>query len=103
MAVGVRVVAEGEVEAILEGDQLGHRMRRRAIHADPAVPVERHEAEGGVHLVVDDLDVEPVSLRDRVPERDARPAQRIDADAQPGAADGVHVDHRDEIATYAPT
>ena len=43
--VGVGVVAEGDVEAVLETDQGRHRVRRRAVHANLAVPVQRHEAE----------------------------------------------------------
>ena len=50
VAVVVGVAGEGDVEAVLEADQPLHRVGRRRIHADPAVPVERHEAEGRIDL-----------------------------------------------------
>ena len=62
-------------------DQPLHRVRRRRIHADAAVPVERHEAEGRIDLVADDRQVEPVALGDARPVVHAGAAQRIDAHA----------------------
>ena len=53
VAVVVGVAGPGDVEATLEPDQPLHGVGRRAVHADPAVPVDGHEAEGGVHLAAD--------------------------------------------------
>ena len=43
--VVIRVAGEGDAEAILEVDQVGHGIRRGRVHADLAVPIKRHEAE----------------------------------------------------------
>ena len=45
VAVGVGVVAEGDVEAVLQRDQAGHRVGRRGVHPDPPVPIAGHERE----------------------------------------------------------
>ena len=76
--IRVGIVGERDVEAVLERDQPRHRVRRGGVHPDLAVVVEWHERERGVDPVVDDLQVEPVSARDRLPVRDARSAQRVD-------------------------
>ena len=86
VAVGVRVVAEGDVEAVAQLDEAGHRVRRRGVHADPAVPVDGHEAEGRVHHVVRDGQVQAVALGDRRPVGDTRATQRVHAEAQAGRA-----------------
>ena len=95
--VGVGVVAEGDVEAVLEPDQLRHGVGRRAVHADLAVPVQRHEAERRIHRVVHDLHVDPETFGDRRPERYARSAERIDADLELRVADGFHVHDRTQV------
>ena len=97
VAVGVRVVGERDVEAVAHLGQPRHRVRRRAVHPDLAVPVERHEAERRIELVVDDLQVEPVHLGDRRPVGGARPAERVDAEPQAGLADRVEVDHLRQV------
>ena len=68
-------------------DQRRHRVRRRAVHADLAVPVERHEPPRRVDERVDDGEVEAVALGDRRPVVDARPAERVGADVHAGGAD----------------
>ena len=69
VAVAVGVVAERDVEAILEPDQARHRVRRRAVHADLAVLVDGHERERRIDRVVDDLDRQPVALARSAPSR----------------------------------
>ena len=97
VAVGVRVVGERHVEPILERDQPRHRVRRGAVHPDLAVVVERHERERRVDAVVDDLEVEPVTVSDHLPVGKARAAQRIDPEPDPGARDLLDVDHRGQV------
>jgi hypothetical protein len=92
MPIGVRVVADGDVEPVLEPDQIRHRVRRRAVHADAAVVIERHEAERRVDDVVRHVDLEPVSFGNRQPQRHGRAAERIDADTKTGVSNGGHVD-----------
>ena len=81
--VGVGVVAERDVEPVAQPDEPGHRVRRRGVHPDPAVPVDGHEAERRVDVVV-----RRPSGRGRSRSPIARPvvharaAQRIDAEAQ---------------------
>ena len=58
----------------------------------------RHEAEGRIDGLVDDREVQPVALGDRLPVVDPGAAERIDAHADLRAANGVHVDHVGEIA-----
>ena len=52
MAVGVGVVAEGDIEPVAQRDQPGHRERRRGVHPDLAVPVDGHEPERRVDRLV---------------------------------------------------
>ena len=89
--VGVGVVGEGHVEAVAQVDQPGHGVARGRVHADLAVPVDGHEPEGGVDRLVDHLQLQPVVLGDGRPVVDRRPAQGVDAQAQPGPADRLHV------------
>ena len=95
--VGVGIVAGRDVVGVLRGDQRGHRVRRGAVHPDLAVPVQRHRAPGRVDQRVDDGQVEPVPLGDRVPVVDAGAAQRIGADPHPGVAYRVEVEHRRQV------
>ena len=95
--VGIGVAGDRDVEAVAVFDQAAHDVRRRAVHPDLAVVVERHEAEGRVDLSVYDLQVEPVPLLDRLEVGDRRATQRVDADVHTGLADGVDVDHVREV------
>ena len=97
MAVGVGVVAEGDVEPVAQLDEAGHRVRRRRVHPDPAVPVAGHERELGVDGRVRHGQVEAVALADPRPVGDARATERVGAEAETGRPDGVHVDDRGEV------
>ena len=95
--VGVGVVGEGDVEFVAHADQPRHRIGRRAIHPDLAVPIDRHEAKRRVDRVADDGRGHAIALDDRLPEMDAGAAQRIDPDLHPGGADRLHVDDVGEV------
>ncbi len=97
VAVVVGVAGERHVEPVLQRDQSGHGVGRRTIHADLAVPVERHEAEGGVDIGVLHGNLQPVPLGDAAPVGDAGAAQRIGADRKSRAANGVEIDDRAEV------
>ncbi len=58
--VGVGIVRERDAIAILQLDEPRHRVRARAVHADPAVVIDRHERERRIDRRVDDGDVETV-------------------------------------------
>ena len=55
VAVVVGVGGEGYVVLVFVGDHGGHGVGAGAVHADAAVPVAGHEAEGGVYVVVEDF------------------------------------------------
>ena len=80
VAIGIGVARKGNVEPILEADHPRHGVRRRRVHADLAVPVDGHEAEGRVDRVIDDLEVQAVAIADSIPIGHAGAAQWIDAD-----------------------
>ena len=92
MAIGVGVVAEGDIEPVAQLDEPGHRVRRRRVHPDPAVPVAGHEREPRVDDVVGDRQVQAVAGGDGRPVGDARAAHRVHAEAQAGRRDGRHVE-----------
>lgn len=93
VAVMVGVAGEGHVEAVLVLDQPGHGVRRAAVHADLAVPVQAHEAEGRVDHRGQHLQRQAEALGDARPVVHTGAAQRVDSELQARAADGVEVDH----------
>ena len=100
--VGIGVVGEGDVEFVAHADQPRHGIGRRAIHADLAVPIDRHEPEGRVDRVVDDGRRDAITFDDRLPEMHAGAAQRIDPDLHPGRADRLHVNDVCEVGDIRP-
>ena len=70
----------------------GHRVGAGAVHADLAVVIDRHEGEGRVDRRVHDGDVQAVDGVDRLPVGRGGAAERVHAQLEAGAADGVHVD-----------
>ncbi len=96
--VMIGVAGKCDVEPLLQPHESLHRVGGRGIHADAAVPVQSHEAERGIDFVTDDREVQPVALGDRRPVVHPGAPERIYAQSQTGAADGVHVDHVPEIA-----
>ena len=79
--VGVRIVAEREAVLVFEPDQPGHRIGARAVHADLAVVIHRHERESRIDHRVDDSDVQSVDGVDRLPVGQGGAAQRVHAPA----------------------
>ena len=96
--VVVGVAGEGQVEAVLHADQSLHRVDRRRIHPDAAVPIHRHEPEGLIHHVAHDRQIEAIAFRNGPPVVDAGPAEGVHAQAKARTADGVHVEDVPQIA-----
>src|SRR5262249_44099582 len=89
---------EGYVKSPLEADHTCHRVYRRRVHANLAVPIHCHEPEGRIDGMVHDLQIESVAIADGIPVSHARAAQRIHADAHLALADCLQIDHRGKIA-----
>ena len=68
----------------LSPTRLGHRVRARTVHADLAVVVDRHEGKVG-STRIHDRDVQAPAGRDRLPVRQRRAAERVDAILRPAA------------------
>ncbi len=101
VAIVVGVVGECDIEAILHLDQPRHRIRRRAIHPDLAVPIHAHETKSRIDGIVHDRRLDPIALDDRSPVVHARAAERIDADAHAGVANRVQSTTLARSLTYA--
>ncbi len=97
MAVGVGVIAGGQLEVVLVPDQRGHRIGGGAIHPDLAVGVERHETPGRVDLGVDDGEVQTELVGDVAPELHRGTTHGVGADLDAGLADRVQVDRVLEV------
>jgi hypothetical protein len=95
--VRVGIIGERDVEAILQLSEARHRVRRGAVHADPAVPVDGHEPEGWVDRVVHDRQIEPVTLGHRTPIGDAGAAERVHAQPQSAVTNRVEVHHSGQV------
>src|SRR5690606_15787097 len=101
VAVGVGVVAGGDVEAVALPDEGRHGVRGGAVHPDLPVPVQRHEAPGGVGQRIDDRQVEAVLLGDPAPVGHRRAAERVGPDPDSGRADRVQVQHLGQVGHVA--
>src|SRR5262245_48021630 len=97
--IGIGVAGERYVESLLEANHTCHRIHRRRVHADLAVPIDGHEAEGWIDDVVHDLHVESVALADSVPISHAGAAQWIDANANLTLADCLKMSHPGKLGT----
>ena len=97
VAVVVGVGGPGYVELVFVGDHGGHGEGAGAVHADFAVPVAGHEAEGGVDVGVEELDGEFVLVDDAWPVVDASTAEGIDCELEGGTGKDVEVDDVGEV------
>ena len=97
MPVMVGIACEGDLELILQADQALHRIRRGGVHADLTVPIHRHETEGGINGLVDDREVQPVAIGNRLPVMDTGAAEWIDPQADLRLANCVHIHHMSQL------
>jgi len=93
VTVVIRVTGKRHVKAFFQADQALHGVAGRRVHADPAIPVHAHKAERRVDRGVHHVQIKAVVFADRRPVAHTCATQRIYAQAQIGAAQGVHVDH----------
>ena len=93
VAVGVRVIAKGEVETAFDGQQVGHSRSAGAIHADLAVVVRGHEGEIRVLVAIHHFQIQAIVRRHRIPNRQRRAAHGVDTQLQAAAGNGVHIHH----------
>src|SRR5690554_7305628 len=91
VAVGVWVVTEDQIEAVFDGQQVGHGGGAGTIHADLAVVVRGHEGEIRVLVAVDHFQVQAIVLGNGVPNRQRRAAHGVDTQLQAAAGNSIHV------------
>ncbi len=97
VAVVVGVGGPGDVVFVFVGDHAGHGVGAGAVHADAAVPVEGHEAEGGVDVGLRICNDGSVLFGDAGPVVDAGSAEGIDGEFEGGVAEDVEVDDVGEV------
>jgi hypothetical protein len=93
MPVMVGVAGEREIKLILHANQSLHRIRRRRVHANLAVPIHRHETESGSTTSLTTVSPNSCTLRDPLPVMDAGTAEGINAQMKFCAANDVHINH----------
>ena len=93
----VCVTGDGDVEAILQADQTLHGVGRGWVHADLAVPINRHETESWIDGLVDDGEVQPVAIGNAAPIMDPCATEWIHSQTDLRVANCLHVDHFIEI------
>ncbi len=97
MPIVVGIAGKGDVVAIFELDEPLHGMGRGGIHANLAIPIERHESKRRIDCIVHHGKVESITLRDPRPIMHAGAAERVDAHAYFGVPDDIHVQDVAEI------
>src|SRR5262245_7474851 len=96
--IGIGVAGKGYVKSFLEADHACHRIHRRRVHPDLAVPIHCHKPESRIDNVVHNLQIEFVAIADGIIVSHARTAQWIHSDANLALPDCLQVDHRGKIA-----
>ena len=77
MTVVIRVVRKRQIEFITQRQQARHRALGGAVHADRAVFVQVHKAEGLIDVIVHDGQIQLVVLGNTFPVFNTGAAQRI--------------------------
>src|SRR5437016_12578131 len=88
----VGVTSESEVEAILHSNQSLHRVRRRWVHSDLPIPINRHESEGRIDGLIHDGKIQSITVSDRFPVVDSGATERIDPETNVRAVAHVQAD-----------
>ena len=99
--VMIGVAGEGKVKAVLHPDQSLHRIDRGRVHPYLTVPIHGHETKGRIDSLVDNREVQPVSLGNRPPVVDSGASKGINTNSEFCAANRVHVDHARKISNVS--
>lgn len=91
MSIVVGIAGKGDVVPVFEIDEPLHRVRRGGVHADLAIPIERHEAKRRIDRLVHNGKIKAIALGNARPIVHAGAAERVDAHAYLGIPDGIHV------------
>ena len=97
MPVVIGIGSPGNIEPIPQSNERCHGIRRRAIHANLAVPIHRHKAESLIDIRVHHFQLKAVVFRNAGPILHTRTAHWVHPQFEPGTANGLHVDHLIEL------
>ena len=92
VTVIIRIICEGKVKLVAQRQQASHRALGGAVHADRAVFIQVHKAEGLIDMVVNDGQIQLVVLCNTFPVFDTGTAERVNAQLQTGFLDRRHID-----------
>ena len=95
--VVVGVGGESNIEFVFQSDKPLHGVRRRRIHANFAVPIDRHKSKRWINGLVHHCQIETVPLGDHRPIINTRASEWVNAKRNLGIADRRHIDHILEI------
>ena len=98
MPIMVRIAGHANIKLVFHRGERPHRIWRGWIHANSSVPVEGHETESRIDGIVDNLQIQTVTLGNRFPIVHSGPAKRIDSQVNPGVANGIHINCVSKVA-----
>src|SRR5665213_1999462 len=98
MSVVIRIACPCNIVLILEANQSLHRVWRRTVHSNLAIPIDRHESKCRIYVVTHDGNRHVVLLRDHRPVENSSAAEWVHTKLELGATDCIEVEHRAEIA-----
>ncbi|MNC27204.1 hypothetical protein D3C75_753690 [compost metagenome] len=91
VAVVIRVVGERQIEFVTQRQQTRHCAFGGAIHADSAIFIQMHKAEGLIDMIVNNRQIQIVVFRYALPVFDTGTAERINTQFQTRFLDGGHI------------
>ena len=97
MPVMIRITSKGNVETVLQIDQASHGVGGRWVHANFAIPVNRHETECWIDHFVFHNKIQPETVCYCRPVMNSGAAKRIDPDANVRVPYHIHINHTGQI------
>src|ERR1017187_3053915 len=98
MPVMVSITCKCNIETILYVNQPLHCIWRRWIHADLPIPIYCHKTKGWIDFFVDNCQVQPISLSNRLPIVDTGTAEWIHSHTYLNIPNYIHIDYLTKIA-----